>query len=85
MFLKGMVQYDWNRGDTMRQDELWRIKLAAAIADFEDRIITDDVFRAVLYSYGFRGVRLQEEFLYHELRRHDIEQHKTLNGKLKIA
>ena len=61
----------------MRHDEIWRIKLACAIADFEDGYMSDDVFLACLKSAGFVGERLREEFRFHEMRRHEI--------KLKIA
>jgi hypothetical protein len=49
--------------------ERWRWKLNRAIEEFMARRWSDDVFRATLYSLGFRGNRLNDEFRYHEANR----------------
>lgn len=51
--------------------ELFRFKLALVTDAFMERSMSDDVFTASLFALGFRGVRLREEFRYHDMRRHE--------------
>lgn len=44
--------------------EIWQAKLDVAIEKFQNGEISDDVFKACLYSAGFRGQRLRDEFDY---------------------
>lgn len=64
---------------------IWRERLDIRIREFQERLISDDVFRADLYSAGFRGTRLNEEFNYQFGLRHQIEHHQSLNGKLRFS
>lgn len=67
----------------MNRSELWREKLDLAVEDFQQRRISDDVFRALLYSAGFRGTTLSEEFNFQAAIRYDIEKCTTLDGRLQ--
>lgn len=53
--------------------EIERAKHAAAVAEFQARTISDDVFRAALFGLGFRGAALDCEFRYHADLRHENE------------
>lgn len=46
--------------------EIERAKLATAIEQFRAKEISEDVFKACLYSRGFRGAELRAEFNYHD-------------------
>lgn len=57
------------RYDPVEAVEIERAKHAAAVAEFQARTISDDVFRATLFGLGFRGAALDCEFRYqYELR-----------------
>jgi hypothetical protein len=61
------------RYDPAEAVEIERAKHAAAVAEFQARIISDDVFRATLFGLGFRGAALDCEFRYHCDLRHENE------------
>jgi len=57
--------------------ETERAKLQVAIDEFQARKISDDVFRACLYSRGFRGQALSCEFRLQDQIRYDNESEPT--------
>lgn len=59
-----------NFQDPQGAAEIFRAKLEAAVAEFNVRTISDDVFSASLYALGFRANRLREEFRYYDELRH---------------
>ena len=54
------------RYDPQGAAEIWRYKLDSAVAQFQAREISDDVFRACLYAAGFRHNALRDEFRYQD-------------------
>jgi len=62
------------RHDPVGAAEIERAKLDAAVAEFQARTISDAVFRATLYSLGFRGAALASEFFYYDRLRYDSER-----------
>lgn len=52
------------RFDPVGHVEIETAKLGAAVAEFQARSISDDVFRASLFARGFRGSALMTEFSY---------------------
>ena len=53
--------------------EIERAKHAAAVAEFQERTVSDAVFRATLFGLGFRGAALDCEFRYHDDLRYENE------------
>jgi hypothetical protein len=51
--------------DPQGHAEIERAKLDAAIEEFRAGKISEEVFRACLFSRGFRGAALRNEFAYH--------------------
>ncbi len=62
-----------SRHDPVGAVEIERAKLAAAVAEFHARTISDVVFRATLYGLGFRSAALASEFRYWDDLRHENE------------
>lgn len=61
------------RYDPVGTIEIELAKYTAAVAEFESRAISDDVFRALLFGLGFRGAALASEFRYRDDLRHENE------------
>ncbi len=61
------------RYDPVGAAEIHRSKFAAAVAEFENRTISDDVFRATLFGLGYRDAALASEFRYRDDLRHENE------------
>ncbi len=74
-----------SRHDPVGAAEIEHAKHGAAVAEFNARTISDVVFRAALFSLGFRGAALACEFRYHDDLRHENEKrakkHSDLCGK----
>ena len=66
------------RSDPVGYAEIERAKLAAAVEQFLGGSITEAVFTASLFARGFRGKRLNEEFLYWDQVRHDNNTRRNL-------
>jgi hypothetical protein len=62
-----------SRHDPVGAAEIERAKHEAAVTEFNARTISDDVFRATLFSLGFRGAALACEFRYHDDLRYENE------------
>jgi len=65
-----------SRHDPEGAVEIERAKHAAAVAEFNARTISDAVFRATLFSLGFRSAALACEFRYYDDLRHENEKRK---------
>jgi len=57
--------------------EIFRAKHAAAVAEFYNGTVSDDVFCATLYGLGFRGSELRSEFNLHD----EEKNAKTVEAK----
>jgi hypothetical protein len=62
-----------SRHDPVDAAEIERAKLAAAVAEFQARTISEVVFRAALFGLGFRSAALASEFWYHDSLRYENE------------
>ena len=60
------------RYDPVGFAEIEKAKLDAAVQEFMDRRISDDVFKALLKCRGFRGTGLRDEFNYWDMTRYQV-------------